>query len=507
MSMTSTNRSTITPASTSASAPARTRADAWNVVMTAQPGELDIGIGRAAIEGPIPPALHGSRHLQNGPGWTLIGGRLAHPFDGHGFVRSLAFTADGGAHLRSRFVQTPAYVDERAAGRLVHRGLGTNPTDSMWRNLRAPGPRNVANTTIQPWAGRLLAGWEGGRPYALEHDSLATIGEENFGGTLPDAPFLAHMRVDVAANRLVGCSLKMGMPTQFTFREYDAAGCEVATREVAVPGMHFVHDFVVTPRWYVLPGNPLTADLLAFVKARLGKGTLIGAIATDVTRPGELYLVPRGRPGPVRTIRLPQRAFVVHFANAFDVDEATCAIDLCAFEDFEFGHEFGFQGAMAPLDPALPDQRVPQRLYRASVADDSDVAQWQRLSDFGLDFPRVHPALEGQDAPAIYASTRGDPSKSDPFDAIARIDVRDHGRPTEVWQAGTGQFVGEPVFAPSPDAAHADDGHVLAIVYDGVRRESRLCVFAADAIARGPVASIPMPLQPYGFHGAWEAAY
>jgi carotenoid cleavage dioxygenase-like enzyme len=118
----------------------------------------------------------------------------------------------------------------------------------------------------------------------------------------------------------------------------------------------------------------------------------------------------------------------------------------------------------------------------------------------------VHPALEGQDAPATYASTRGDRGKSDPFDAIIRVDNRDAERPPEVWQAGDGQFVGEPVFAPAPDAAHADDGHVLAIVYDGVRRESRLCVFAADAIARGPVASIPMPLQPYGFHGAWEAA-
>jgi carotenoid cleavage dioxygenase-like enzyme len=482
------------------------RAAAWNAVMTAQPGELELGIGRAAIDGVIPPALFGSRHLQNGPGWTLIGGRLAHPFDGHGFVRAVTFTADGGARLQSRFVQTPAYAAERAVGRLVHRGLGTNPTDSMWRNLRAPGPRNVANTTIQPWAGRLLAGWEGGRPYALDHASLGTLGEETFGGALPDGPFLAHMRVDTAANRLVGCSLKMGMPTRFTFREFDAFGREVATREVAVPGMHFVHDFVVTPRWYVLPGNPLTADPMAFVKARLGKGTLIEAIAADVSQPGELYLVPRGRPGRVRTIRLPQRAFVVHFANAFDVDDATCAVDLCAFENFEFGHEFGFQGANAPLDPALPDMRAPQRLYRATIADDSDMAQWRRLAEHGIDFPRVHPALEGQDAPATYASTRGDRGKSDPFDAIIRVDNRDAERPPEVWQAGDGQFVGEPVFAPAPDAAHADDGHVLAIVYDGVRRESRLCVFAADAIARGPVASIPMPLQPYGFHGAWEAA-
>ena len=484
---------------------ARTRA--WNAAMTAHPGELDLQIPKAAIDGAIPPALYGGRHLQNGPGWTKIGERLAHPFDGHGLVRALQFKRDGSAEFRSRFVQTPAYVAERAAGHLVHRGLGTNPTDSMWRNLRAPAPRNVANTTIQPWAGRLLAGWEGGRPYALDSETLGTLGEETFGGVLPDGAFLAHMRVDSALNRLVGCNLKMGMPSRFTFREFDAAGKQVGHCEASVPGMHFVHDFVVTPRWYVLPGNPLNADLLAFVKAQLGAGTLIGAIATDDKQPGVLYLVPRGRAGAVRTVQLPQRAFVVHFANAFDIDATHTAVDMCAFESFTFGQEFGFQGPRAPLDPELPDLRAAtQRLYRATIADSQTSAQWQQLSDYGLDFPRVHPAMEGAAAPAIYASTRTDRRKSDPFDAIARIDAVDRDRPTDVWSAPDNQFVGEPVFAPRPGAAHADDGWVIALVSDAAHNETRLCVFVANALHAGPIASVPLPLQAYGFHGAWEAA-
>ncbi len=481
------------------------RARSWNAVMTATPGELDISIPPSSVRGTIPPALRGGRHLQNGPGWTKIGDRLAHPFDGHGLVRSLTFTQGGGAELRSRFVHTPAYDAERAAGKLVYRGLGTNPSESTWRNLFAPAPRNVANTTIVPWAGRLLCGWEGGRPYALETSSLATLAEETFNGSLPDGAFLAHMRVDAAAGRLIGCSLKMGMPSRFTFREYDRAGVEVATREASVPGMHFVHDFVVTPRWYVLPGNALKVDALAFVAARLGRKTLIDAIAPDRSQPGVLYLVPRGRPGPVRTIELPQHAFVVHFANAFDVDAATCAVDLCAFESFAFGNEFGFQGATRPLDPVLPDLRsATQRLYRATIRDDADTAAWQQLSDYGLDFPRVHPQREGLAVPAIYASTRSDRAKSDPFDAIARVDTLDAERPTEVWAAAEHQFVGEPVFAPRPDATDADDGWVIALVYDGLAVRTDVCIFEADRLASGPVATVELPLLPYGFHGAWD---
>lgn len=483
------------------------RADAWNAVMTAEPGELDLEIPARSIEGAIPAALAGGRHLQNGPGWTKIGDRLAHPFDGHGFVRALAFTKDGGAHFRSRFVRTPAYLAERATGRLEHKGLGTNPSDSPLRNLRAPGPRNVSNTTIQPWAGRLVSGWEGGRPYALDAASLDTIGEETFGGALPDAAFLAHVRIDTLTDRLVGCNVYREMPSRFVFREFDAAGRQVAEREATVPGLHFEHDFVVTPRWYVLAGNPMKASLPKFAKAMLGFGTLIEALRTDDASPGELYLVPRGRPGPVRTVRLPQRAFVIHFANAYDVDATTCAVELCAFESFEFGAEFGFRGPRAPLDPELPDRRASiQRLYRATVRDGADEAEWAQLSPYGLDFPRVHPALEGRAAPAIYAATRADVRLSDPFDSIARIDAVDRDRPTEVWTAREGQFVGEAVFAPHPGASDPDEGWLIAVVYDGVAKASRLCVFESRAIAKGPIASVPLPLQPYGFHGFWESA-
>jgi carotenoid cleavage dioxygenase-like enzyme len=483
------------------------RTTAWNAVMTAEPGEQSFDVPASAIEGTLPPELAGGRHLQNGPGWTKIGDRIAHPFDGHGFVRALTFTEEGGASFRSRFVKTPAYLDERAAGRVVHKGLGTNPSGSILNSIRPPTGRNVSNTTIQPWAGRLVSGWEGGRPYALDYESLETLGEETFGGELPEAAFLAHMRIDHDANRLIGCNVLRGSTSRFVFREFDVAGKQVSEREAAIPGMHFEHDFVATPEWYVLAGNPVKASLPRIAKALLGFGSLIGALRADDSKAGELYLIPRGRPGPVRTIRLPQSAFVIHFANAYDVDEETCVVELCAFESYAFGDEFGFQGPHRPLEPDVLDRRASfQKLYRATVKNDSDAAQWEQLSDYRMDFPRVHPAREGRSTPAIYASTRGNRSNSDPFDAIARVDTVDPHRPTDVWQAGEGQFVGEPVFAPRPGASDLEDGWVVAVVSDGAAAKTRLCVFEPTRLADGPIASVPLPLQPYGFHGFWEGA-
>ena len=81
------------------------RARAWNASLTASPGPLDLTIDRARLEGDLPAALRGGRVLSNGPGWTHIGGRLAHPFDGHGYVRAFEFLDNLDNRNRIRFME------------------------------------------------------------------------------------------------------------------------------------------------------------------------------------------------------------------------------------------------------------------------------------------------------------------------------------------------------------------------------------------------------------------
>lgn len=475
------------------------RAHSWNAALLAKPGELELTVERSRIVGELPRGLVGGRLLSNGPGWTKIGDRLAHPFDGHGYVRAFTFQDDGSVQLRARFVQTPAYKDELAAGRLVHRGLGTNPHAQFWKNLRGSmSGRNVANTTLQRWNGKLLAGWEGGAPYAVDVDSLATLGEETFGGAIAGQATLAHMKVDAATRRLVTCSVKMGPRTSLTFREFDAAGALLHTREQALPSSLFAHDFVITPNWYALVSNPLRMKLGELARFAVGASTLINAIETNPAARGQLYLVPRTSAAPMRVVTLPQRAFAVHYGNAFERDGAV-HLDACLFADFTFGEEFGFQGATAPLDPARPDTRAPQRLYRLTVKDGAPDATMTQLAPHGIDFPRVHPDHEGRETPVLFGAARADLKHSDPFDSIIRVDLHDAQRPPQVWTAPSDVFVGEPIYVP-------ESGHVLALLSDGGRDTSTLAVFNAAAVDRGPVAQVPLPLLPYAFHGAWDRA-
>lgn len=474
------------------------RQDAWNRCLAARPGDLDLTVPPSAIEGTLPTALRGGRLLSNGPGWNVVGGVNVHPFDGHGYVRAFAFTDDGGVRLTARFVRTPTFEEEQAAGHLVRRALATNLPGGFWRNLGLGPPRNVANTTIDPWNGRWLAGFEAGAPYGIDPTTLATHGEETMGGALEGAATLAHTKWDPVRDRLVTCSHQTSRQTAFTVRAFDRDDQVVETHRASLPGMAFAHDFALSHDHVVLGGNPLKLRPLRLAGMLLGVDTLLRAVAVDRDAASTLLVIPRDG-GPARTVTLPGPAWVVHFGNAFERD-GDLIVDACVFDDLPFGEEFGYAGPHAPFDPAKPDARGPQRLVRITIPRDGDAATWRVLCPHGVDFPRFHPAHAGRDTPALFGATRADTRFSDPFDSVIRVDLHDLERPPTLWTAPDA-FVGEPIFVPTDE--HPTKGHVLALVSRGLADRTDLVVLDAEDLAAGPIATVPLPLLPVAFHGAW----
>ena len=63
-------------------------------------------------------------------------------------------------------------------------------------------PANVANTSVQYHAGKLLALYEGGRPWELDPDTLETLGEYDYDGALrSSSTYSAHPTWDPATAR------------------------------------------------------------------------------------------------------------------------------------------------------------------------------------------------------------------------------------------------------------------------------------------------------------------
>lgn len=497
---------------------------AYNAVIRARAWDQDRELPEAAIRGSIPEGLRGGTYLLNGPGLLELGGRIMHPFDGHGFVRALRFDEDGVVRYQGRFVDTMAYRIEASEGLIRYRGLGTLVAEpnllrgGFLENLRAPTGKDVANTAIVPWGGRLLALWEGGLPHVLDPETLETLGTESFGSSI-EAPFLAHVRIDHPRERLVGLSPRPGpKETKLSFYEIDAEGRPYSRRDLAIPGFTVIHDFAITERYYVVFAAAMRPDLRAFLRAKVGLGTLISAAQLDGSRAATVYLIPREGGGPAVPVSLGQPLFAIHHASAHDLlgpDGRSIAVvfDSCCFERFEFGREFGYRGPDRPLEPELDDDG--QYLWRFRLDVQGGQATGTKLSPWCMDFPRVHPERDGYGCRYVYGATNEGPGVAYPFTALLRVDTaaaeasKDPGESSTLWSPGEGRLCGEPVFAPDPEGSQEDAGWLVAMTYDGdpESAETTLCILDAACLDAGPIAEIDLgELLPYGFHGNWLPA-
>src|ERR1700759_3336809 len=78
------------------------------------------------IRGQIPQGLRGAL-FRNGPNPQFEPGPQYHPFLGDGMIHGF-WLADGGARYANRYVRTPRWLTEHAAGRPLFGGMGT-PSD------------------------------------------------------------------------------------------------------------------------------------------------------------------------------------------------------------------------------------------------------------------------------------------------------------------------------------------------------------------------------------------
>lgn len=139
------------------------------------------------VAGSVPADFPAGTYYLAGPGlFTDDHGSTVHPLDGHGYLRSFSFAGDGGTvRYSARFVETQAQLEEREEGtgrwRFTHRG-----PFSVLRGGKRVGNvkvmKNVANTSVLRWGGRLMCMWNGGDPYEIDPRSLDTVGPMDLAG-------------------------------------------------------------------------------------------------------------------------------------------------------------------------------------------------------------------------------------------------------------------------------------------------------------------------------------
>ncbi|XGV99347.1 MAG: carotenoid oxygenase family protein [Leptolyngbya sp. BL-A-14] len=483
------------------------------------------------IEGTIPPDLHGTL-FRNGPGLLDVNGqRIHHPFDGDGMICAIAFD-NGRAHFRNRFVRTEGYLAEQAAGRILYRGVfGTQKPGGWLANAFDFRLKNIANTNILYWGGKLLALWEAAEPHRLDPGTLETVGLEHFEGLLQSGEaFAAHPWIDPACNQdngapcLVNFSIKPGLSSTITLFEFDPAGKLLRKHAHATPGFAFIHDFAITPNCAIFFQNPVSFNPLPFLVGKRGPGE---CITFNPDKPTRIVVIPRkakGGSGKDEGLTLKDKnqdssfsldslafethaGFVFHHANAFEQGDEIVIDSVCydALPAVEADSDFR-QTDFEALSPG--------QLWRFRVNLKTQAVQRELLESRCCEFPYVHPAKAGRSHRYVFMGAAHAPEGNAPLQAITKIDVETGEH--QLWSAAPHGYVSEPIFVPRASAAFKDglpsvdmvgaedDGWLLTLVYDSAQERSDVVILDARDLHRGPVARLHLKHHvPYGLHGSF----
>lgn len=480
----------------------------WKQGYQSQPNEYNYWI--EDIEGEIPQQLHGTL-FRNGPGLLDINGQpIAHPFDGDGMVSAITFR-DGKAYYQNRFVRTEGFLAEQKAGKILYRGVfGTQKPGGWLANIFDTKAKNIANTHIIYWGGKLLALWEGSVPHQLNPQNLETIGVDHLDGILAsDQPFAAHPRIEPGSDdtRLINFSVEPGLSTSITIFEFASDGKLLQKKTHSISGFAFLHDMAITPEYCIFCQNPVQFNPIPYV---LGLRGAAQCLRFDPNQPTKIVLIPRQQGKEVKILET-DPCFVFHHANAFTEGNRIYLDSICydyfpnVEPDTDF-REINFEDYPAG------------KLWRFCIDLDSEQVTPELLVRRTCEFPTLHPQNVGQSYRYLYLAATHAPTGNAPLQALLKVDLeklQGTSIPAEFdpaaeegcsqfWSLAPRSFAGEPVFVPHPNATEEDDGWVLMLTYNAAHHRSDILIFNAKDISPGPIARLHLKHHvPYGLHGSF----
>jgi all-trans-8'-apo-beta-carotenal 15,15'-oxygenase len=450
----------------------------------------DLACDALEIEGDWPRDLRGVLY-RNGPAlYERDGQRYRHWFDGDGMVQ--AFRCDGRrVSHRGRFVRTPKFNAEQAAGRFLYPAFGTPIAGAA--PVRNADQVNTANTNVSQHGGRLLALWEAGSATALDAATLDTRGTVAWRDDLAGTPFTAHPKVD-SRGTLWAFGALTGSE-QLALYEIDAAGRLRRFALLPVPPVSMLHDFVVTERYlvFVLPSARFERE-----RARAA-GYLLGGFVEAPGQPQRVLVVAKSDLATVREYELPP-GFVFHFGNGWDDADGSIRFDLVLHNGAAVMTE-----AMPALmrGEASAEAAGTPRIAQVALAPRAGRVQLALLPE-PAEFPRIDPRRVGLRHRQLIAPVAIDSRHRFGFNAVQRLDI-DSGRIDRyVW--GDGYVIEEQLLVPRSAGAREGEGWIVGTGFDVRRQVSFVGVFDAQRVAAGPLAIARLPYAlPSGFHGNFVA--
>ena len=464
-------------------APTRFEADVFDCEVVGQiPSDLNGGFYRLHLD-----AFYPSKHADDAI--------LAYD----GYVSAFRFN-NGIVDYKGRYVRTERFVKQLEARRQLY-GYYRNPytDDPSVADPEHPGLRTTANTTPVVHAGRLLATKEDGLPYAIDPNTLETLGPTDFGGRWKSQTFTAHPKIDPVTGEMVAFGYEAsGLASKDIFlATFDKAGRITHEMRFDVPYVSMLHDICLTQKHVVIPGGGTITDM---DRLKAGKSHW----AWDSTLPSYYGIVPRdGDPKDVRWFKGPERA-LVHTVNAITIGDKVVmeapVLEGNPWPWFHDVHGAPFKPREYTLRRFTFDLNSKDDGYTEEILFRTPITSFTRMDDRFLSLPYRYTYVQYSDPERPFNPALAGPLAGRIANSYARFDMATGTMAS--FYAGDSHAVQEPTFVPRPGSSEEGDGYLLGIGHNHIERRSEL--FIIDAQRMEEVARILLPFRSSNqVHGVW----
>ncbi|HEY0462839.1 MAG TPA: carotenoid oxygenase family protein [Polyangiaceae bacterium] len=386
-------------------------------------------------------------------------------------IEQLEVVGELPADLRGTYVRngpnprkpSPAWF----AGEGMLHGLRLEGGAASWYRNRFLSADLGPNTSVIRHAGRVLALAETQIPLEVSAE-LETIGRFDFDGLLR-RPMIAHPKTCPTSGELHSISYSREAP-HLVYLQADATGRIIHSAAIDVPAATYMHDMALSESQVIFWDLPV----------------LVG----DWRSPEPLRWSDDYRP----RIGVMRRGGSNDDVHWFAVKPATISHAMNAWDD----------GDLVVLDVIrAPRIMTAHELYRYTFDLRTGRVSEEVVDPRFVDFPRVHPAVEGRANRFGYAVELSAWETG----SWQRALLRKYETATGVSVAhdfGPDRMPGECSIVPRPGAGDEDDAWAVTFVYDKRRETSDFVVLDAKRFDEGPVATVRLPCRvPIGLHGTW----
>jgi len=365
---------------------------------------------------------------------------------------------------------------------MIH-GIRLDSGNALWyKNKAVDGNDSLANTSVISHAGKIYAIVEAGS-YPVEIDQeLNSLDTKPFYGNKNEG-FTAHPKLDPRTGELH--AMCYDYANKFNTIDYvviDKNGLHKKTQTIPFESRSMLHECAITENYVLVLDLSVTFSL-----ERLGGGYF--PFSWNDKHQARIGLLDRNDESKEVNWFEIDSTYFFHTFNAHEDQNGNIVLLATAYD------------RLFDKDWNGPLTESPPNLTRWILDIKSGKAQFTKLDERSIEFPRIHPDLVSKSNQFGYALASSDTKQPD-FKEIIKYDFINDT--SEVYKYGQGNFGAEPVFVAADGGVDEDEGYLLSLVYNLETDRSDLIILNAQELSLGPIATVHLPQRvPFGFHGDW----